>query len=180
MIAAQLLLLELCVRLSAGSTQVTTARPNLPLTLSNVFTGRTFSQLKSGGLNQFWGWRHFELYLLVFALALGQLAMGGQAWYVELIGMMALLLESTMAFPQIYRNYQRGSTEGLRYDICGILSRLKLYLQSLFLIMTWFGGDAFKTWYFVTNNAPFQFLVCGIVQLCADFVVLLQLIILKQ
>lgn len=121
MIVAQLFLLELCVRLTAGSAQLSTARPNLPLTLSNVFTARTWSQLVSGGIKQFWRWRHIELYLLSLACMLGVLAvsqalMGGVVWYVELVGLMALLLESGMAFPQIYSNYQRGSTEGLRYS----------------------------------------------------------------
>ena len=38
-----------------------------------------------------------------------------QDWFVELMGVLALGIESMLGLPQLIRNYQKKSTEGLRY-----------------------------------------------------------------
>ncbi len=44
------------------------------------------------------------------------------------------------------------------------------------MIGTWFLGDFFKTLYFVMERQPFQFVMCGAVQLTVDILIILQII----
>lgn len=38
----------------------------------------------------------------------------GSPYYVELLGLLALMTEAMLGMPQFYRNYQSQSTEGMR------------------------------------------------------------------
>jgi len=38
----------------------------------------------------------------------------GSAYYVELLGLLALMTEAMLGVPQFYRNYRNQSTEGMR------------------------------------------------------------------
>jgi uncharacterized protein with PQ loop repeat len=51
---------------------------------------------------------------------------------------------------------------------------------SLFLILTWFVGDFFKTIYFIINKQPAQFILCGSIQLTVDLIILIQLILYRK
>ncbi len=44
------------------------------------------------------------------------------------------------------------------------------------MIGTWFVGDFFKTLYYVTEHQPFQFTMCGAIQLTVDILIILQII----
>ncbi|EPY22143.1 hypothetical protein STCU_08327 [Strigomonas culicis] len=77
---------------------------------------------------------------------------------VEVVGYAALGIEAALVIPQIIRNEKRKNTKGLH----------------LFLIFSWFIGDAIKVIYYIIDKQPKPFIFCGIFQFCLDFVVLYQ------
>lgn len=81
------------------------------------------------------------------------------AVYTEVIGTLALLIESTLAMPQFYQNYRLKSTRGLRAE----------------LVASWAIGDSLKILLFIARGSPIQFLACGIVQLMVDFGIFYQM-----
>jgi len=146
MIIAQLLLLEVCIRYKKQKGQ-----------------SKIKDDLQSL-LSDFWQWDDFASYVIVtiiFAIFLSILSVIfiSQWWFVEGIGYLALLVESTLALPQVYANYCNQSTVGLSFT----------------LVVSWFIGDIFKTIYFIVTAAPIQFVFCGIVQLIIDIIVFLQI-----
>jgi len=46
--------------------------------------------------------------------------------------------------------------------------------RSVHMVMMWTSGDVFKSTYFVANRAPVQFWICGILQVCLDVAILIQ------
>ncbi|EMP35203.1 PQ-loop repeat-containing protein 1 [Chelonia mydas] len=42
------------------------------------------------------------------------------------------------------------------------------------MVLMWTSGDTFKTVYFILNQAPFQFSICGLLQVFVDMAILLQ------
>jgi uncharacterized protein with PQ loop repeat len=62
--------------------------------------------------------------------------------------------------PQLISNHKNKNVEGL----------------SFLMIATWFLGDFFKTLYYVMEHQPFQFTMCGVVQLTVDILIILQII----
>jgi hypothetical protein len=112
----------------------------------------------------FWNWEDFHSYAMftaTFSVLVGMTTamLSSSYMYAELLGYAALLIESTLGIPQVMRNMSQQSTAGL----------------SKTLIATWVLGDAFKTFYFVVEGAPFQFLLCGIIQLTVDAILCAQL-----
>ncbi|CAH7689377.1 hypothetical protein BY996DRAFT_4573158 [Phakopsora pachyrhizi] len=88
-------------------------------------------------------------------------------WFVQLIGFIALGLESTLPIPQLISNYQRKSLAGF----------------SSFVLFGWLFGDCFKSVYliFITpDQNPIQFKICGLFQLTIDFLILFQSIIYRK
>jgi hypothetical protein len=69
-------------------------------------------------------------------------------------------------------NQKNKSVEGLSYA----------------MIFSWFAGDAFKTTYFIMEvlfvlgfqKQPFQFIMCGSVQLLVDVIILWQIYVFKD
>eukprot|EP00762_Andalucia_godoyi_P002793 ANDGO_04550.mRNA.2 hypothetical protein len=111
----------------------------------------------------FWSWEDFNSYVSfvgAFSAIVGfsTVMFGSFEWYIEFIGFAALLSEATLGIPQMLHNLRHRSTAGL----------------SKTLIITWVAGDSFKTFYFVLNGAPFQFLLCGIIQLVVDAIIMFQ------
>lgn len=82
-----------------------------------------------------------------------------QSMYFEVLGYFALGIEATLGIPQLYKNYQRRSTEGL----------------SITMIAGWMVGDSLKTVYFLLRKVPMQFLLCGCLQICVDSAILAQI-----
>jgi len=44
----------------------------------------------------------------------------------------------------------------------------------------WVIGDSFKTYYYITTHAKYQFIGCGIIQLCIDLVIIGQTIVYSR
>lgn len=156
MIVAQLLLLELMVRLRSE---------NIELTQESYTIG-------SRDLGDFWRWNELTKYirwLVLFSVTIGALTFFNiilfrTAVFTEVIGTFALLIEATLAMPQLLQNYRNKTTRGLRFELVG----------------AWALGDAVKTVLFVARRAPMQFIVCGIVQLVVDFGIFYQMRIYRE
>jgi hypothetical protein len=118
MMAAQLFLLELCVRLNARHDgAMSSIRRNLnPLLALQNTKARTDLRDR----RRFWQWADMHSYVLALGamnagLAALHLLVGSWSVYVEAVGVAALLLESMLAMPQAFQNWRRKSTQGLRY-----------------------------------------------------------------
>ena len=46
--------------------------------------------------------------------------------------------------------------------------------MSMFMVMGWLVGDIFKTGYFIFLNQPFQFVLCGSLQVTVDCLIICQ------
>lgn len=77
-----------------------------------------------------------------------------------MLGAFSAFIESLLAVPQAIKNCKRKSTSGL----------------SLVLVFCWFGGDAFKTYYYFFRDAPLQLSVCAVFQLSVDILILMQIL----
>lgn len=121
---------------------------------------RSFLDLRS---KHFWNWTHFSDYVLCVLIFI---AISGYITYlfidypvyVETIGFLAVFTEAMLGAPQFYRNHVNKSTVGM----------------SVKMVIMWTCGDTFKTAYFIVKAAPVQFWVCGILQICIDIAILVQ------
>ncbi|XP_072290861.1 solute carrier family 66 member 2 [Eucyclogobius newberryi] len=117
-------------------------------------------------LNYFWKWSLFEDYLLfcfgfTVLCAVVTLLLLDSAVFVEALGSLALLFEAMLGLPQLLQNFTNHSTRGM----------------SVKMVLLWTAGDVFKTAYFVLNDSPAQFWVCGSAQILIDVVILLQVLL---
>uniref|UniRef100_A0A8K9UMB9 Solute carrier family 66 member 2 n=1 Tax=Oncorhynchus mykiss TaxID=8022 RepID=A0A8K9UMB9_ONCMY len=117
----------------------------------------------------FWSWNAFEEYLLFcFAFtvlcAFLTLLLLDSVLFVEGLGSLAMLFDAIMGVPQLLQNFHNHSTLGM----------------SVKMVLLWTAGDIFKTAYFVMNDSPFQFCVCGAVQILIDVAILLQVLYYGQ
>ncbi|XP_039255959.1 solute carrier family 66 member 2-like [Styela clava] len=114
-------------------------------------------------VRHFWKWNRFSDYLQAVLLFT---AIGGYLTYllidsfifVEGIGFLAVFTEAMLGSPQFYRNFQNKSTVGM----------------SVQMVLMWTSGDVFKTGYFIANQAPVQFWICGLLQVGVDIAILTQ------
>ncbi|XP_039379009.1 solute carrier family 66 member 2 isoform X2 [Mauremys reevesii] len=114
-------------------------------------------------LNYFWHWSKFTDYVqcvLTFTGVTGYITYLSldSFLFVETLGFLAVFTEAMLGVPQLYRNYQNRSTDGM----------------SVKMVLMWTSGDTFKTVYFILNQAPFQFSICGLLQVFVDMAILLQ------
>ncbi|XP_051725506.1 solute carrier family 66 member 2 isoform X1 [Ctenopharyngodon idella] len=114
-------------------------------------------------LRYFWSWSSFEDYLMfcfAFMLLCAFITFLFLDWvlFVEALGSLAVMFEAMLGLPQLLQNYNNRSTRGM----------------SVKMVLLWTAGDIFKTTYFVINESPTQFLVCGAVQILIDIAILLQ------
>ncbi|XP_057693335.1 solute carrier family 66 member 2 [Corythoichthys intestinalis] len=120
-------------------------------------------------LHYFWKWNAFEDYLL-FCFGLGVLCavltmlLLDSALFVEMLGSLAVLFEAMLGLPQLLQNFHNRSTKGM----------------SVKMVLLWMAGDVFKTSYFVINQSPSQFWLCGSVQIFIDVAILLQVVSYNQ
>ncbi|XP_034032920.1 solute carrier family 66 member 2 [Thalassophryne amazonica] len=120
-------------------------------------------------LHYFWKWSAFEDYLLfcfgftVLCFVVTLLLLDS-AVYIETLGSLALLFEAILGLPQMLQNFHNLSTKGM----------------SVKMVLLWTAGDIFKTTYFVINESPTQFWVCGSVQIVIDVAILLQVLFYSQ
>ncbi|KAL0968199.1 hypothetical protein UPYG_G00263710 [Umbra pygmaea] len=120
-------------------------------------------------LRYFWSWSSFEDYLLfcfVFTLlwAFLSLLLLDSGLFVEALGSLAVLFEAMLGVPQLLKNFHNRSTRGM----------------SVKMVLLWTAGDVFKATYFVMNDSPAQFWVCGGVQIFIDVAILTQVLYYNQ
>jgi uncharacterized protein with PQ loop repeat len=116
----------------------------------------------------FWEWTDFVSYVECMAAftVLNGILMYSMLWsdlFVESVGFLALTTEALLGTPQLVKNFRSKSTQGMNYN----------------MVLLWTVGDLFKTGYFVVNQAPLQFLVCGILQVAVDLFITGQVILYK-
>ncbi|KAL6107139.1 uncharacterized protein ACO6RY_10831 [Pungitius sinensis] len=117
----------------------------------------------------FWKWSAFEDYLLfcfgfTALCAVITLLLLDSVVFVETLGSAAVMFEAMLGLPQLLQNFHNRSTKGM----------------SVKMVLLWTAGDAFKTSYFVMNESPSQFWVCGSVQIIIDVAILLQVLLYGQ
>ncbi|XP_030060384.1 PQ-loop repeat-containing protein 1 [Microcaecilia unicolor] len=120
-------------------------------------------------LRYFWKWSRFEDYLqfcLFFTVLFSFVTYVFMNSYifVEGIGFLAVLTEAMLGIPQLLKNFQNRSTQGM----------------SVKMVLLWTAGDCFKTGYFIINQTPAQFWLCGLLQIAIDITILLQVFFYKQ
>ncbi|KAK2841960.1 hypothetical protein Q5P01_012160 [Channa striata] len=120
-------------------------------------------------LRYFWKWSVFEDYLLfcfgfTVLCAVVTLLLLDSAVFVEMLGSLAVMFEAMLGLPQLLQNLHNRSTKGM----------------SVKMVLLWTAGDVFKTTYFVMNESPPQFWVCGSVQILIDVAILLQVLFYSQ
>lgn len=128
---------------------------------------RNFS-VRDMNLDDFWKWTDFNSYLHFLAIFLSIVSLVTYAlldfhFYVEGLGLVALLTEAMLATPQLIHNWKVKSTAGM----------------SIGMVVLWMVGDLAKTAYFIIRGAPNQFLVCGVTQITIDLLILLQVFAYK-
>ncbi|CAH8672680.1 unnamed protein product [Schistosoma rodhaini] len=161
MIATMLILLRTITQLSGIKRS-----PSMPCTIS-IRKAETESwninQFKDIWFRNFWKWTHFSNYLLFLCLftlisGLCTYLLSSSQIYVQLLGFTALFIESMLGLPQFTKNFYNKSIVGM----------------SISMVLMWTSGDVFKTIYFILENAPLQFLMCGLLQIGLDLAILLQ------
>lgn len=155
MILAQILLLELCVRVKKQSSESIYSRKN-----RSFFTSSP---------RYFWRWTNLLSYiefLILFSVILGisMYYLVNCEPFVEAVGYCALVIEAMLGLPQVIKNYKNKSVKGM----------------SLSMVLMWLAGDTFKTGYFIANSVPFQFWLCGLLQITIDIIILVQVCLFKQ
>lgn len=153
MILFQLLLLELCVRVSKSQ---------------KLYSGRKRT-IFNCDVRYFWRWTEVTSYIVficIFAFLSMSLAYFFRMYstFIEIIGFLALMTESLLALPQAIENLKNGSIDGM----------------SIGMVLMWLLGDLYKTGYFILKHQPIQFLVCGMVQVTLDIIILLQVLIYRK
>ncbi|KAM4572805.1 solute carrier family 66 member 2 [Odontesthes bonariensis] len=120
-------------------------------------------------IEYFWKWSAFEDYLL-FCFGFTVVCAGvtllllDSVVFVETLGSLAVMFEAMLGVPQLLQNFHNNSTKGM----------------SVKMVLLWTAGDVFKTTYFVLNDSPAQFWVCGSVQILIDVSILLQVLFYSQ
>ncbi|RVD88030.1 uncharacterized protein DFL_002229 [Arthrobotrys flagrans] len=105
----------------------------------------------------FWQWRQqrpFWEFLLYFITIVGilQLLFGSSAFFVSLLGYLALGIEATLPIPQVIANYRNQSCKGFRVSV----------------IVFWLLGDLLKGVFFTYSKTPMVFKLCGLCQFMFD------------
>ncbi|XP_006010995.1 solute carrier family 66 member 2 isoform X2 [Latimeria chalumnae] len=163
MIITMLIMLKLCTEVRTAN-ELNTRRRTFAATDSKdeeiKVPKRFFMDLE---LKSFWLWSRFMDYVqcvLAFSSGAAYVTYLFIDWplFVEGLGFLAVFTEAMLGTPQLYRNYQNKSTEGM----------------SIKMVLMWTSGDTFKTGYFLLKQAPFQFWICGTLQVFVDVTILFQ------
>ncbi|KAL3170085.1 hypothetical protein MRX96_015156 [Rhipicephalus microplus] len=170
MSASMFLMLRLCVKTRNLSTIVPQPRHAFaekpsenPACLQMVDVAIRDLTLWDSPWRHFWAWTDFLSYvefMATFALCSGSLLylLLDVEIVVEAVGFVALLTEALLGLPQFWRNMRNQSTHGMSNQ----------------MVLMWTMGDVFKTVYFIMRSAPFQFWVCGSLQVSLDIAILIQ------
>ncbi|XP_041045155.1 solute carrier family 66 member 2 isoform X1 [Carcharodon carcharias] len=161
MIITMLVMLKLCTAVRVASELTTRRRAFTDSKDEEIKTPRKF--FLDFDLQYFWLWSRFIDYIqcvlaFTFVAAYITYLLIDSSLFVETLGFFAVFTEAMLGTPQLYRNYENKSTEGM----------------SITMVLMWASGDTFKTAYFILNQAPFQFWICGLLQVCVDITILFQ------
>jgi uncharacterized protein with PQ loop repeat len=117
-------------------------------------------------INDFWDWPYYNDYffcissLIILLSVMSNFIGFRNEFYVDLLGGISVSVESMLGIPQVLANYRTKNVKNL----------------SFLLIATWFLGDAFKTYYYISEKEHLPFIFCGISQLTVDVVIILQML----
>nr|CAD7437702.1 unnamed protein product [Timema bartmani] len=151
----------------------------------------------------FWAWTDFMSYIdfmLLFTIGCSLLMylFIEHHIFVQTVGFLAVLTEALLGAPQLLRNLRNKSTEGMRqaiYFVTGpffVLTRTDINIvvslhtsrqtpiQNIKMVVMWMMGDTFKTAYFIFNDLPLQFWLCGCLQVFIDIIILFQVYLYRQ
>ena len=76
--------------------------------------------------------------------------------HTEFIGILSTSIEVVLGVPQIIKNCQIKNVDVI----------------SSVMLMAWVYGDCFKTIYYLVSNCPYQFILCGFVQMIFDMILI--------
>ena len=114
--------------------------------------------------DRFWEWNTllpFILYTILFIILmlLISLLFGfDNKIYMDIIGFISTGIDVVLAIPQIITNYQMKSADAL----------------SMIMFGCWLFGDLFKTVYYIVTNCPWQFPLCGFLQISVNLIIICQ------
>jgi uncharacterized protein with PQ loop repeat len=120
-------------------------------------------------LKKFWGWDNlfsFLFYSVVLGILIGFVCFIfgiHNKIFMEILGYIATAIDVFLGLPQIYTNYKLQNAHSL----------------STIMVGSFLLGDTFRTYYYVTTKSPFQFILCGIMQVSINIILLLQIIYYK-
>ena len=120
-------------------------------------------------LKNFWRWDNlfsFLFYSIVLAILIGFVCFIfgiHNRIFLEILGYIATGIDVCLGMPQIYTNYKLKNSHSL----------------STIMITSFLLGDLFRTYYYITTKSPFQFIICGIMQVCINIILMLQIIYYK-
>ncbi|KAG9397387.1 PQ loop repeat [Carpediemonas membranifera] len=120
-------------------------------------------------LRHFWAWDSFSDFFYVYAVfaafffvltvSITGTRLPFAPAYIAWLGYSSMLIEATIAMPQIFRNFRKKSTRGL----------------SAIMIGAWLFGDTYKLFYYIIAAQPAPFIVCAVIQLVDDLIVVYQM-----
>ena len=84
--------------------------------------------------------------------------------FYDLIGTISVSIETFIEIPQIKENCVTKNVKNL----------------SITMVLMWFIGDLFKTYYNFSNNSPIQMILGGLIQNCEDIILSSQVIIYSE
>lgn len=153
MIFAQILLLELCIRVKKEND-------------GPIFIKKSFF---SYNYRNFWAWTDlfsYLIFLIIFSLVLGAsiYLFSNYPNYVQIVGLISTLIEAMLGLPQLIKNQKNRSVVGM----------------SLGMVFMWLIGDVYKTAYFILKDNPNQFKLCGMLQITIDLLILFQVCLYRQ
>ncbi|KAI0033681.1 hypothetical protein K488DRAFT_77756 [Vararia minispora EC-137] len=111
----------------------------------------------------FWQWQTYPQYIeciasYIITTTVLFLIFSRFPVFIDILGYLALGLESSLPVPQLVSNFKLNTLYGFRAST----------------LMGWFGGDTYKLVYFFVNNAPLQFKLGAIFQLTVDSAIVIQ------
>ena len=120
-------------------------------------------------LKKFWRWDNlfsFLFYSVVLFILIGFVCFIfgiHNKIFLEILGYIATAIDVFLGLPQIYTNYKLKDAKSL----------------STIMIASFLLGDTFRTYYYVTTKSPFQFILCGFMQVSINIILMLQIIYYK-
>ena len=121
-------------------------------------------------IKNFWNWNH--LFSYIFYSCILTIIIGFICYifgfkneiFLEIIGYISTGIDVVLGLPQIYTNY--------KIKNCNSLSTVMI---GAFLI-----GDTFRTYYYILTKSPFQFILCGILQITINIIIMFQIIYYRR